>query len=167
MKKSFWSHITAVLLSIGSALCAASDASVQPQPNQPAPLGQPGTILTYRHAQASLPATVIKQITLTLGPVAAGNETRLQWLRMQAVKENKESFQVWLLCSAYPSAERTVAQQQLAAYILQCGTQPAVAYRHARTQATILPATGAWPFLLPRTEKGDNPGNLTRAIHIC
>ncbi len=117
------------------------------------PLGDPGACLTYLNRQNDLAATTVRKWTLTLGPC----EGQRQWLHLQAVKENGETFQLWLLCADYPSLERKTAETEILRYIVQLGRQPAVEYQYLRSATAILPATGAWRFLLPRPEKYNNP----------
>jgi len=118
-----------------------------------APLGKPGACLTYLNRQSELAATTVRKWILTLGPC----EGQPQWLHLQAVKENGESFQLWLLCTDYPSSERKTAETEILRYIVQLGRRPAVEYQVQRNATAILPSTGAWRFLLPRTEKHSNP----------
>ncbi|HPN35659.1 MAG TPA: hypothetical protein PK843_14180 [bacterium] len=117
------------------------------------PLGKPGACLTYRNNQSELAATTVHKWVLTLGPC----EGLSQWLHLQAVKKNGETFQLWLLCSAYPSLERKIAETEILRYIVQFDRQPALEFRYLRNAAAILPSTGAWKFLMPRPEKRHNP----------
>ncbi|NLP08940.1 hypothetical protein GX408_00945 [bacterium] len=117
------------------------------------PLGKPGACLTYVHRQSELAPTTVRKWVLTLGPC----EGQPQWLHLQAVKENGETFQLWLLCTNYPSSKSETAETEILRYIVQLGRRPAMEYQYQRSATAVLPSTGAWRFLLPRTEKHSNP----------
>jgi hypothetical protein len=149
-----------------ATVSAAKNPSAVPKTHLKTPLGQPGTHLTYRNSQNILPKSVVRKLVLTLGPTADLAGSPFQWLQLEATKENLEIFRVWLLCSAYPSTDRKTAETQIARYLVQSGETP-VEFRHQKTNLAILPATGAWEFLLPRAEEGNDPiPNPVKKIHF-
>lgn len=121
------------------------------------PLGTPGATLSFRAATANLPASVVKDFRIIIGPVEESNESAHQWMLIQAAKVNGEYFSVWILCNSYPSANLRDAEEQINRYILIEGDDRAVEYSHPRTGAPVLPATGAWEYLFPRGEPGLDP----------
>lgn len=118
--------------------------------------GKAGSCLTYRNPVKILPPAVVREFTVTLGPVEELAGVPFQWLQLHVPKENRETFQIWLLASKYPAADREMAETEIARYLIQSG-ETTVEYRHRRTQSAILPTTGAWEFLLPRAENCVNP----------
>lgn len=158
MKKnrSQWIIASALLL-LGSGLRNASSEPAEQNKKGIAPLGKPGTCLTYVHPKKVLPSSVVRQCMLTLGPVEERADKTVQWMQVEAIKESRETFRVWMLCSAYPSRDRRSAKRQILRYLFQPADTPIIEYRHQRSGSAILPTTGAWSFLLPWTEKGEDP----------
>jgi len=122
------------------------------------PLGVPGLQLTYSYpTDKTLPGSVAKTFDVTLGPVEQKSGAAYQWLQLHAVKENRETFSLWLLCSRYPADTRKAAQSEISRYILQKGDAKALKFRSKNRNAVVLPNTDVWPFLLPRNAGTNNP----------
>ena len=122
------------------------------------PLGNPGTRLTYNHSKIDkLPGKVVMRFELTIGEVEQKYNIPYQWLHLHAIKKNNEFFNVWLACSNYPSKLVKTAQANIARYILQKGKSKPVEFKHQKLRTAILPSTGAWEFLLPRSKGEANP----------
>jgi len=122
------------------------------------PLGEPGLQLTFSAAGAkTLPGSVVKTFRLALGPIEEKGGDSRQWLQLRAAKENGETYTVWLLCPRYPSPTLETAQTHVRRYILQQGDAAPVEFRRKDGNAAVLPNTGAWPYLLPRSNDTDDP----------
>jgi len=137
----------------------ASDAKPITQTNEHKhPLGASGLRLTYSvFGTKTLPGSVVKTFELALGPVEQRDGAAYQWLQVHATKENRETFTVWLLCSRYPSKSLKIAQAEILRYILQKGDARPVEFRRKNKDAAVLPNTGAWLFLLPRSQGASDP----------
>lgn len=122
------------------------------------PLGKPGSCWVYQHhSRAKLPGSVARKLVLTTGPIKKQAGVPFQWLQVEATKENQETYRVWFMCSGYPSTDRKNAEKEIFRYVLQQGHAAPVEFRHQRTGLAILPTTGAWQFLLPRTKNAVSP----------
>ncbi len=121
------------------------------------PLGVPGTTLAFRAATVSLPASVIKEFELILGPVSESNEAAYQWLLLKARKVNGQNFAVWVLSNSYPSADLSDAEKKINRYIFIKDDDKAIEYSHPRTGAPVLPGTGVWKYLFPQSESNFSP----------
>ena len=67
------------------------------------PIGKPGSQLTYISKVKELPASVIRKFELSLGAIEEKNGTSHQWLRLDAVKENGQTYSIHFLTTEYPS----------------------------------------------------------------
>ncbi len=115
------------------------------------PIWKPGLTATYQHESGGLiPDSVVRTLTLVLGPLEEKNSTQFQWLHLQATKSNGEQFNVWILTDRYPPASVTTARETTARYILQEGNSGALEFRHKFTGEAVLPSLGAWNHLFPR-----------------
>ena len=113
-------------------------------------LGKPGLVATFcPDSDSAIPGSVVKTLTLGLGPVEEKNGRRLQWLYWQAVKPNRERYSVWILTDEYPPATVTAARKTVARYILQEGSTEPLEFRHQFSGEAVLPSLGAWNHLLP------------------
>jgi len=121
------------------------------------PLGEPGTQLTYSIQNTQLPKSVVKTIELTLSSVENHNETHFQWLKIVATKNNNQSYSTWILSSEYPSPDRDIAQQNMMHYIIQKRSNTPIEFSDQNQGNPILPTTGAWEYLLPRSSQSKNP----------
>ncbi len=117
------------------------------------PIGKPGLTATYQHESGSLiPGSVVRTLTLGLGPLEKKKVTQFQWLHLQATKANGEQFNVWILTDRYPPACFTAARETTAQYILQEGNTESLEFRHQFSGDAVLPSLGAWKHLFPRAE---------------
>ncbi|MEW6234451.1 MAG: hypothetical protein AB1656_03615 [Candidatus Omnitrophota bacterium] len=123
------------------------------------PIGQPGQWAQYQIiASATVPESVVKTFTLTFGPLDTMRETPCQWIRLEAIKENSESYIVWILAKEYPAPSLAEAQLSIIRYIFQEKNCEALEFRNRSTGEALLPALGAWPQLFPQPVK-DKPQN--------
>jgi hypothetical protein len=125
--------------------------------NQQYPIGKPGSRLTYVSEVKQLPASVIRKFELSLGAIDEKNGSMCQWLRLDAVKENGQSYSVHFLTTEYPSKNLKIAKRNMLRYILQKGDDNSFEFVDAYDGSVILPNTGAWRHLLPRAENSTNP----------
>jgi len=122
------------------------------------PLAVSGTSFTYTIvSDGKLPASMVKTLRVVAGPLERKSDTTWQWLVLQAEKENRQALTVYMLCRAYPEQERSGSQAHISRYLLQEGSSEPVEFSHLETGRAILPATGAWPYLIPVTEAGISP----------
>ncbi|MCK4879617.1 MAG: hypothetical protein KAS82_03120 [Bacteroidales bacterium] len=125
--------------------------------DQEYPLGKPGLKLTYSSKVNELPGSVVREFELTVGAVEIKNGIQYQWLQLNAEKENKQTFTIWILASNYPSESVEIAQDNISRYIISGNDSGPVEYVYQNHGTSILPATGAWKYLLPRTESSTDP----------
>lgn len=120
------------------------------------PIGKPGLTATYSHeSTGSIPDSVVRTFTLTLGPIEKTNDLTFQWLSLHATKANGQSFSVWTLTNEYPPSCASTKR-----YILQEETTQAIEFRHQFTDEAVLPCLGAWSHCWPRAvnkNASDNP----------
>ena len=121
------------------------------------PIGKPGLKLTYSSKANDLPGSVVRKLELTAGSIEEKNGIPYQWIQLKAEKENKQTFSVWMLASAYPSETLGNAQNDILRYMLLKANSKVVEFVNQSTEVSVLPNTGAWEYLLPRAEKGNNP----------
>jgi len=129
-------------------------------PNQEYPLGKPGLTLSYSSKVHELPGSVVREFELSLGGVETINGIQNQWLQMHAVKENRQAFTLWILTSGYPSELLEIAQENISRYILSGIDSNPIEFTNQNYGNSVLPNTGAWKYLLPRSENGNDPITL-------
>jgi hypothetical protein len=129
-------------------------------------IGKPGLTVTYQHESDGLiPGSVVRTLTLGLGPLEEKNSTLFQWLHLQAKKSNGEQFNVWILTDRYPPASLTALQKTTARYILQEGNTKPLEFRHQFSGEAVLPSLGAWKHLFPRAiDNVPSDGLFTKKI---
>ena len=125
--------------------------------DQEYPLGKPGLTLTYSSEAKDLPESVVREFELAVGDVEIKNGDKYQWLQLNAVKENRQTFSVWILTSAYPSGSLGIAQQNISRYILSGIDSKPLEFTNHNSGNAVLPNTGAWKYLLPRSESSTDP----------
>ena len=115
------------------------------------PIGKPGLVATYHHESGgAIPGSVVRTLTLALGPLEEKNGRQFQWLHLQAAKANGQQLGVWILTDGYPPASITAARETTARYMLQEGNTEALEFRHQFSGEPVLPSLGAWEHLFPR-----------------
>jgi hypothetical protein len=140
---------------IAAGLTINLSALAQEPAREIGPLGQQGLAAHYEiERSAPLPASVVQSFAMRLGPVERRGDQKLQWLGLDALKASGTRFQLWLLCDRFPPERLIDAQSALARYVLQEGNHEPVEFRDQRTGRPVLPVTGAWPYLLPRSPEG-------------
>ncbi len=125
--------------------------------DQQYPIGNPGLTLTYSSKVNELPGSVVRKLELTVGAVEKENGIPYQWLQLNAEKENRQTFSVWILASGYPSGSLEIAQENISRYILSKIDSKPIEFTHQNPGNSVLPNTGAWKYLLPRSENGKEP----------
>ena len=131
------------------------------------PVGNPGQQLVYSLSKSDKPAgSVVSTLDLTVGETEQVNGKPFQWLQLTATKENSETFSCWMLCSEYPSKNVKSAESHIARFILQQGHLQPVEFTHYKTKKAVLPTTGAWEYLLPRSEKTNPVVSLAKTVHF-
>ncbi|VAX24594.1 hypothetical protein MNBD_IGNAVI01-3106, partial [hydrothermal vent metagenome] len=121
------------------------------------PIGEPGLKLTYNSVNENLPESVVQKLELTVGAVEKIKGVSYQWLKLTAEKVNEERFSVWTLNSKYPSEEVKTAEKNIARYILSSSNSTPLEFNDQSDGSVVLPITGAWKYLLPRLENGNDP----------
>ena len=135
--------------------------------DQQYPIGVPGRQLTYKSKVKELPGSVVRKFELSLGTVVEKDGTNYQWLRLKAVKENGQTYNVYFLTSDYPSEILKTAEQNMIRYIVQNGDDNTLEFVDESDGSVILPNTGAWKHLLPRAAMVNNPFNYkVKAIMV-
>lgn len=130
-----------------------------------APMGKPGASAAYRiDAPSPIAGSVVETLTISPGPLDAWQDTPGQWLHLRAVKGNGKTFEVWLLCAAYPPAAIKEARGEVLRYLLQQGDQASREFRHAATGWAVLPGNGGWAHLLPRAAPGSGQDPLPSTV---
>ena len=120
--------------------------------HQAYPLGKPGQLATYRHANPDgLPNAVVETFTVTIGPVEEIVDVIFQWMCLRATKANSEKFAVWLLSKSVPPDDLTVARETTARYILQVEDNTPLEFLDKFTGKPVLPVLGAWQYLFPKS----------------
>ena len=129
---------------------------VHPVINKQTPMGKPGFAASYRHeSTGTIPGSVVRTFTLTLGPIEEKNSRRFQWLHLYATKTNGTPFCTWILTNRYPPARETTAR-----YILRKGATQAIEFCHQFSGEPVLPSLGAWRHLWPRAVNNDLSDDL-------
>ena len=82
------------------------------------PIGKPGLRLAYRSKAKEMPGSLVRNFDLVLGSVEEHEGRIAQWFQLNAEKEDKQKFTVWILASAYPSASLQTAQEEILRYIV-------------------------------------------------
>ncbi|MDE0016151.1 MAG: hypothetical protein OXU51_08200 [Candidatus Poribacteria bacterium] len=122
------------------------------QTHQSYPIGQLGQVATYQHeCSDELPNTLVKTFTLTIGSVEEKADVLSQWMCLRATKVNTETFAVWLLSEGIPSGSLTVARATTSRYIIQINNDKPLEFRDKFTGKPVLPALGAWQYLVPKS----------------
>ena len=121
------------------------------------PIGNPGIRMTYSLEGDELPQSVVRKFELIVGAVEEDSGTLSQWFQLDAEKENKQRFTVWILASAYPSASLCIGKKETLRYIFSEVDLLPVEFVDQGDGTPILPTSGVWEYLLPRTEDGGSP----------
>lgn len=121
------------------------------------PIGKPGLKLSYYSANKKLPESVVQKFELTVGAVEKINKIAYQWLQLSAEKVNNQTLSVWILTSEYPSGLVKTAQKNITRYIFSSSDYTPTEFVNQTDGGVVLPNTGAWKHLFPRTEKGTEP----------
>ena len=124
------------------------------------PAGKPGLKLIYSSKTNDLPSSVVRILELTAGSIEEQNGIPYQWIQLKAEKEKKQTFSVWILASTYPSETLKNAQNNIIRYILLKSDSIPIEFINQTKGGVVLPNTGAWEHLLPRTENGEDPFSL-------
>ena len=128
---------------------------------KPYPLGEPGQMATYQYeSEGSLPNTVVKTLTVTIGSVEEKAGALSQWMCLHATKESDEKFAVWLLGENGPSEDLEGARATTSRYILQIGDDPLLEFRDKFTGEPVLPGLGVWQYLFPQPADKTEQSNL-------
>lgn len=146
-----------VLTFIWACLLAAPVAAAA------APLGEPGTVGTYRlqadpaqrpEFERTRKLTVVSA-QLQLGPVVRRGGRQFQWAGLSFTRLNGQTYQAWLLMDAWPRPERA---PQVIRY-LWCEPEwpDAVTFLHETTGVALLPRLSLWEYGWPRTADGKAP----------
>jgi hypothetical protein len=85
------------------------------------------------------------------------NNNDYQWLQIVGTKNNNHSYSIWALSSEYPSLSRDIAQEHMLRYIIQKRNEKPIEFSDESRGNPILPTTGAWEYLLPRSPDSENP----------
>jgi len=129
------------------------------QIDQQYPIGKPGQQLTYKSKARELPGSVVRKLELSIGNVEEKDGINYQWLRLKAIKENGQTYDIYFLTSEYPSEILKTAEQNMLRYIVQSGDDNSIEFVNESDGSVILPDTGAWKHLLPRAAMVNNPFN--------
>lgn len=140
-------------------VCVDQNVNAKEKIDQKYPIGKPGLKLTYSSKVNELPGSVVRRFELTVGCVEEIAGVQSQWLQFTANKENKQSFSIWILSSAYPSELLKVAQKNILRYIVSRPDSKPVEFVNQNLGTPVLPNTGAWKYLLPRSEIRKDPIN--------
>ena len=135
-----------VLTFIWACLLAAPVAAAA------APLGEPGTVGTYRlqadpaqrpEFERTRKLTVVSA-QLQLGPVVRRGGRQFQWAGLSFTRLNGQTYQAWLLMDAWPRPERA---PQVIRY-LWCEPEwpDAVTFLHETTGVALLPRLSLWEY---------------------
>ena len=149
--------IITLILIASTFLYAKQNLNSAELANKQYPIGEPGHTLIYYSLSKNLPGSVVREMKLTVGAVEEKNGVSYQWLNLLAKKVNKEQYSVWLLTSGYPSQDLKRAEKKISRYILSKSNRNFIEFLNQTTGAVVLPNTGAWKHLFPRSENGNNP----------
>jgi len=148
--------IIILLITIFSFLGHCQMGHATEKKDQQYPIGKPGRQLTYISKDKELPESVVRKFELSLGAVVEKEGTNYQWLRLDAVKENEQTYVIYFLSSEYPSEILKTAEQNMLRYIVQKGDDNPLEFVDESDGSVILPNTGAWKHLLPRADNLNN-----------
>lgn len=121
------------------------------------PIGKPGLTKSYRVNLNDIPGSCARKFDLSIGNVVNINDTPFQWLSLHAEKENTRAYSIWMLCSEYPSATLETAQENISRYIISIADSKPIEFTNQNLGTTILPNSGVWKYLLPRSDNSNNP----------
>ena len=122
------------------------------------PLGKAGLKLTYTLEKNNEAASVVQKLQITAGSVEKVKGKNYQWLNLTGAKVNKETFSVWLLTAEYPALTEKEARNNTARYILKVSdSSEPIEFVNQTYGGAVLPNTGVWKYLLPRSADGKNP----------
>lgn len=148
-----------VLLAIAIITIASTNlmSNVKEKGDQNYPIGKPGLKLTYISKANEFSGSVVSKLELIAGSIEESNGVLSQWLQLDAEKENGQVFSVWMLASDYPSESLKTEQKSIVRYILSGSNSTPLEFVDQTFGGVVLPNTGAWKHLLPRSENGNNP----------
>lgn len=149
--------IIIIILIVSTFVYAEQNQNSAELVNKQNPIGEPGLKLTYISETKNLPVSIVQKIELTVGAVEEINKVPYQWLKLTAEKVNNQKFTVWILASKYPSASVKTAGKEISRYILSKSNSTPLEFVNQSFGGVVLPNTGAWKYLLPRLESGNDP----------
>jgi len=149
--------IITLILIVSAFVYADQNLNSAELANKQYPIGEPGLKLTYYSTNNNLPESVVREFNLTVGALEEKNGVSCQWLNLNAKKDNKQIFSVWILTSGYPSQDLKRAEEEISRYILSKSNGNPIEFLNQTTGSVVLPNSGAWTHLFPRSENGNNP----------
>ncbi len=149
--------IITLIFTVSIYLWAVQNVNAVELIEQKYPLGEPGLKLTYSSQIDKIPRSVVRKFNLTVGAVEEKNGVQYQWLQLDAEKENKQTFSIWILTSGYPPEVVKTAEEKIARYILSSSDSTPLEFVNQTFGGVVLPNTGAWKHLLPRSGNRNNP----------
>ncbi|MDA7658019.1 hypothetical protein N8737_04910, partial [Verrucomicrobia bacterium] len=117
-------------------------------------LGSPGDVGSYIDPESETPPAGDSRIA-SLQWHWGNREAGAQWLRLDLQNKIGRTFKIWMLAKSFPSADRTVAEDQIDRYIIEEERISPIEFTNANNGKVVLPRHGYWAHQLPRSSNDD------------
>ncbi len=98
----------------------------------------------------NVPAQNVVRFHLTLGPIEHRTGSQYQWILLEGVKQNGDTYACWVSVDRLPWASTHEDHVHTARYLLREGDQQPLEYVTALTGEALLPEFRGWDILLPK-----------------
>ncbi len=96
------------------------------------------------------PAQNVVRFHLTLGPIERHTGSQYQWILLEGVKQNGDTYACWVSIDRLPWASTHKEHVRTARYLLREGNQQPLEYVTALTGEALLPEFRGWDILFPK-----------------
>lgn len=129
------------------------------------PFGLPGQSAHYEITGLSDPSDQnVVQFKITLGDVEIRNSISYQWIHLDGIKQNGQTYTMSALIDGWPGNPKICSGIHTARYIFQEADYPAIEYVDALTGKAFLPELRGWNILFPKDVDVDE-GIFASRVH--
>ncbi|MBC8427640.1 hypothetical protein H8D98_00110 [bacterium] len=112
----------------------------------------------------SIPEQNVVRFHVTFGNVKHHKGAPYQWICLDGVKQNGDTYACWALVDRLPWDSAPKKPSQTARYLLQEGDETPLEYVNALTGEALLPELRGWDILFPRP-LGDSGSSFPERMH--
>ena len=128
-------------------------------------VGKPGQNAEYILTNLeNVPDQNVVRFHLAVGNIEQHNGLQYQWIRLEGIKQNEDTYTCWVLVDRLPWASTLEESVRTARYLLQEGNEQPLEYVNALTGEALLPEFRGWDILFPKPV-GDSKALFPERMH--